>query len=245
MLKKIRLKTEDIAFFEKQGTICNVTVDGLYTVYPESVYALQEMPFIAKQPIDLSYFEYLGYQNTREVEYRDNKHKTVGFFQKDGRFDYVCDRPWKYNERLRQYKQVMSPDLSCYTDMPVIEQWVNVYTNRLVGAYWQYCGLTVIPTVSWSNEASFDFCFSGIECGSIVAVSTLGTKTTETAQSSFMAGFQEMCGILKPELVICYCSPYSQMYNYAEILAVKHEGKDAARQARRRPLAGQLSIVNW
>lgn len=33
-------------------------------------------------------------------------------------------------------------------------------------------GLRVVPTVNWGTKESFDFCFSGIEKGSIVAVST-------------------------------------------------------------------------
>ena len=33
-------------------------------------------------------------------------------------------------------------------------------------------GIRVIPSVSWGNENTFEFCFEGIEKGSTVAVST-------------------------------------------------------------------------
>jgi hypothetical protein len=83
--------------------------------------------------------------------------------------------------------------------MTITDQWQNIYRNMLVGAYWQHCGLTVIPTVSWSDERSFGFCFSGLEKGSAVAVSTNGTGET---RSRFMAGFAELCRVVEPRLVI-------------------------------------------
>ena len=73
--------------------------------------------------------------------------------------------------------------------MPKAIQLFNVFRNRWVGAYWQSKGITVIPTVSWSDTASYEFCFDGIENGSIVAVGMIGCKRNKTA---FMRGFDAM-----------------------------------------------------
>jgi hypothetical protein len=123
--------------------------------------------------------------------------------------------------------------------MPIDEQWINTYWSRFVGVYWQSCGLTVIPTISWGDERSFGFCFAGIEEGAVVAVSTIGTRH---ARTQFLGGFKEFCVQNKPECVICYCSPYPEMHNYAKILALEHEGNRVRRLMRQRPVRGQLAL---
>jgi hypothetical protein len=57
---------------------------------------------------------------------------------------------------------IIEPDFSCYTDLPRTVQIWNVYRARWVGRLWQSVGLKVIPCVSWADEASFEFCLSGI-----------------------------------------------------------------------------------
>ena len=75
-------------------------------------------------------------------------------------------------EKLKQYYALLTPDFSLFTDMPLALQIESVFKNRWCGAFWQRQGMTVIPTVAWGDERTFDFCFDGIEQGSIVAVCT-------------------------------------------------------------------------
>lgn len=69
-------------------------------------------------------------------------------------------------------------------------------------------GIKVIPTVRWGDLASFNFCFDGIEKGSIVAVSTVGVKKQK---SLFMLGYNEMLSRIKPSKIICYGKPFDEM----------------------------------
>lgn len=55
---------------------------------------------------------------------------------------------------------------------------------------------------------SFNFCFDGIEKGSIVAVSTIGVKNQK---SHFMLGYNEMLSRIKPSKIICYGKPFDEM----------------------------------
>jgi hypothetical protein len=219
----------DLSFFLKHPEICILTLEGLIFLFPKVGQIYPKMPFIKKQEINLNNFQYIGFQNTRKHKTYDAKNKTVGFFIDDYRFKRVAFYPWKFINRLKQYKNVMSPDFSCYLDMSLTKQWYNTYLNRLIGSYWQNCGLTVIPTISWSDKESFSFCFEGIESGSIVAVSTIGTK--KMAKELFMAGFQKLCQVIKPKKVICYCNPYPEMYKYTDIIVVEHEAQSARKRA--------------
>ena len=59
-----------------------------------------------------------------------------------------------YNNINIFYHQTLACLLTC--------QWRYKYIvylkNRWGGAYWQSSGLTVIPTISWGDERSFEFC---------------------------------------------------------------------------------------
>ncbi|MCL2137754.1 MAG: DUF4417 domain-containing protein [Coriobacteriia bacterium] len=162
-------------------------------------------------------------------------------FKDDSRFERVCCKPWEYVDRLSQYKQVMTPDVSCYIDMPLEEQWHNTFLNRIIGKYWQTRGLIVIPTISWSDKQSYSFAFTGIEIGCIVAVSTIGTHEY---YDMFMDGFIEMCNQINPEAVVCYCPPYQEMYHYSKVVYVEYEGRLARFNAKHRPNPNQLTLFD-
>lgn len=68
--------------------------------------------------------------------------------------------------------------------------------------------MTVIPTVSWSDARSFDFCFDGIEQGSVVAVGMIGCKKSKI---NFMRGYNEMLKRVRPSRVICFGTPFPEM----------------------------------
>lgn len=103
---------------------------------------------------------------------------------------------------------VLTPDFSLYRDHPLAIQIWNTYRNRWLGARWQQLGMTVIPTVGWSNEQSHAFAFAGIAIGSVVAISTVGTnaearRDTTTARL-FEAGYRALVDAVRPRSVLVY-----------------------------------------
>ncbi|MDR3257724.1 MAG: DUF4417 domain-containing protein [Mycoplasmataceae bacterium] len=223
------------SFFSNQIG-CTVIDDQLAVVYKDG-YA--PMPVIKQQNVDLTDFKYVGFQNTRKIDNRSPKEQTVGYFLNDSKFESICKRPWNYVNRIAQYKQTFTPDVSCYSDMSLDEQWYGVYLNRLIGAYWQSKGIIVITTIAWGDADTYSFCFSGVEKGSVVAISTIGTHAHRDV---FMQGFIEMCKQIEPKTVICYCKPYDEMYQYANILVIEYEGAKARREAKYQPVEGQLAL---
>jgi hypothetical protein len=173
---------------------------------------------VIKQNIALQDVCLLGFSETRTGE-KKHRSATVHFFEDDDKFDEVWNNPPRYVSRLSQYRQVLSPDFSQYTDMPKAVQIFNVYRNRWCAAYWQKNGLVVIPTISWSNADSMEYSFEAIEKGSCVAVSTLGCVGNEFV---FMNGYQEMVNRLKPMLVICYGKQFDGMRKYADLIEIEY-----------------------
>jgi hypothetical protein len=121
---------------------------------------------------------------------------------------------------LAQYAQVMAPNFSVYVNMPKVLQIFNTFRSRWLGAYWQESGLVVIPTITWGDRSSYEFCFDSVEHGSTVAVSTLGCADVEWL---YLKGFAKMCSRIEPERVVCHNKPFLRMHKSAEIIEVPYE----------------------
>lgn len=101
-----------------------------------------------------------------------------------------------------------------YLEMHPVMQLYNTFRNRWCGAYFASKGIRVIPTVSWGNENTFDFCFEGIPKGSTVAVSTYMARAHGShadQKDFFMKGYREMLRRIEPARVICYSEPFPEM----------------------------------
>lgn len=127
--------------------------------------------------------------------------------------DYLFDGPsgiWMDTERhradLSAYAGALSPDFSVYADLDRQVQMWNIYRSRLVACEFESWGLQVIPTVSWGNEDTFDFCFKGLPRNSVLAVSTVGVLRDVNARMLFERGFTRMCQLLDPCFVVVYGS---------------------------------------
>ena len=128
----------------------------------------------------------------------------VHFFIDDYQFVRVWKEPERYLPMLAKFQAVCSPDFSTFTDFPGAIQLYNHYRKHWVGAYWQQHGLKVIPTISWADENSFDWCFEGEPVGSTVAVSSVGTQHDPKAKRLFELGYAEMKRQLQPSRIILY-----------------------------------------
>jgi len=133
-------------------------------------------------------------------------HKAVHFYLEDYMINSAWNSPIRYIDVLSKYKMVFTPDFSLYRDMPYPLQIYNHYRKQWLGAYWQSHGITVVPTVCWSTEDSFDFCFDGIPTESAVTVSTLGCMHDHKARDLFKRGYAAMIDTLNPSQILLYGS---------------------------------------
>ena len=140
------------------------------------------IPKFQEQPGDFDNLLLIGFDKTH-LEDQNHLDRMVHFFLYDYRFERVWKNPDNDIEKLSRYRAVLSPDFSMYLEMAPVMQLYNVFRNRWCGAYWASKGIRVVPTVNWGDESTFDFCFEGIEKGSVVAVSTYMASDTITAKT--------------------------------------------------------------
>lgn len=167
---------------------------------PERAAGFYQMPIIEKCrscPTDLIGFNYMLTTEPR-------KGLGVHFYVDDYQFERVWNDPEMYCEKLAAFDYVLTPDFSLYTDMPMAMKIWNIYRSRLIGQICQDLGARVIPTLSWAEEATFQFCFDGIEPGGVVSVSTIGVKRDEEATKIWTRGMDEAIKRLRPSCVLVY-----------------------------------------
>lgn len=178
------------------------------------------IPTVKKCEIKNKKLKFIGYDQVGTKK-RGSEDKSIHFFIDDYKFNVVYDSPERYFKRLARFEAILTPDFSLFTDMPLAIQIHNVFKSRWCGAYWQDKGLnTVIPTVTWGDERSYEFCFLGIEEGSIVAISIHGVRKKKEL---FMKGYKTMMEIIKPQLIYCYGKPFSEMEG--EIISIEYLSK--------------------
>ena len=174
-----------------------------------------DMPLIKKQEIDLNKIDLWGYVKTKPND-EENKNKTIHFFTYDWNFESVFDKPEKAMEKLDQYYALLSPEFSLYWDMPKAVQIYNTFKNRWCGAFWQKMGKIVIPTICCAGEESYDFCFDGIEEGSVVAISTY---RREQYKQEILKSYNKMLEVIKPSAIIVYGEAFPEMKGNIKVIS--------------------------
>lgn len=135
---------------------------------------------------------------------KKRKEDGIHFFVHDSRFEKLWRNPMRFIPDIAEYDCVLTPDFSVYVDMPMAMKIWNVYRSRLIGQMMQDYGLKVIPTLTWAEPSTYDFCFDGIEQGGTVAVSTVGVMRNNEAKPIWIAGMNEAVKRIRPEKILVY-----------------------------------------
>lgn len=145
---------------------------------------------------------WIGFNYARGCAKEERLQHGVHFYVDDYQFHRVWQDPDRYGEMLRGFGAVMSPDFSMYTDFPKAVQIFNSYRNHWLACRWQELGVTVIPTILWSDRASFEYCFDGDPQFGVVSVSSVGTQDSRAGREAFLDGYREMMRRLHPCKII-------------------------------------------
>lgn len=181
-----------------------------------------EMPPI--EPCDYVPTDLLAFNYAKST---DDYTKTIHFFIDDYQFERIWSKPEKYLDLLSNFEAVLTPDFSLYMDMPMPLQLFNEYRRRMLGYYWQQNGLKVIPTISWSNSASYDFCFDGLPLEATLVTSSVGVKNSNEALTIWHDGMKEAIKRLKPKRILLYGG--NPDFNFGDIEVIEYKANTAFR----------------
>lgn len=159
--------------------------------------------------------------------------KGVHFYLDDYQFERIWQRPEYYIDKLEKFDCVLTPDFSLYLDMPIAMMIWNVYRSRLIGQMMQARGLKVIPTVTWADERSFDFCFDGLARYSTLSISTIGVKRDDFALDIWKAGVIEMLKRLEPNRLIVYGGKIDFDYGDTEVIYVENTITERLKESKK------------
>lgn len=207
--------------FDSNERMRTVKAYNLHLV-SESQCGLSGVPSLEDQDIQEPK-KLIGFNYAKTMIDEEKSQSCCHFFLDDYQFERVWTKPEKYAKLLSRFDACLTPDFSLYTDMPLpLQQW-NTYRSRLIGAYWQRCGLTVIPTLSWSTLDSFSFCFNGLDGGGTYAVSTIGIKGSNETLELFNDGLSQAIRRLKPSRIIEYGGNVGFDYGNIEVIRIKNQ----------------------
>ena len=159
-----------------------------------------------------------------------NNSAGIHFYLDDYQFERFWNRPGLYIDKLSQFDCVLTPDFSLYQDMPLPMMMWNVYRSRLLGQIMQQLELTVIPTVSWADERSFEFCFDGLPLNSTLSISTIGVKKNDKANQMWQRGVIKMIAKLHPKQLLVYGGQVD--FTYPDDIDVVYYENDNIRRLR-------------
>lgn len=136
---------------------------------------------------------------------RGNQSCGVHFFEDDYKFDNPI---WKHLDQttysLRNRPYLFSPDHSLYVGPLSALNISSIYKSRFEGAFWNLCGYKVIPTASWGDVDSFEYCFDSLPLHSVIAVCGVGICGRKGALELWHTGLRELEERLRPLLIVIY-----------------------------------------
>lgn len=127
---------------------------------------------------------------------------TVGFFVDDYRIEPLWSTPQLSLKRLALYRPaaLIEPDFSQFSDHPrALAVW-NLYRSRWLARWWQTQGLTVIPSLNWTDQ-TLEVIGYGIPQGSVVACEA---RPRFKDADLLLAGLREAIRQIQPRAVLMY-----------------------------------------
>jgi hypothetical protein len=177
----------------------------------ENMHLMDGMTFTSRNHIPqlLPYNGTVDFELVAYSDWRKNSgvNQALHFFLDDYRFR---NQLWYNLEQtsysIRKFDYYFTPDYSMWVDVPTeFYNIENLFRTRFAGAYWQQtCGYNVIPTASWGNRDSFQYCFEGLPENSIIAVCGTGHHHCSAAERLFHYALRELEEQKSPTLILVY-----------------------------------------
>ena len=164
------------------------------------------IPFVKRSEIDISNLNngkwLINIENASSNDKNANI-KIVHSFKFDDILERNYNHPFKFLEKICNYCAICTFDFSMHPEMKEAQIIEATFKNRWSGMWLQSNGINnVIVTVGWVDENTYDICFSGIEDGTILMISTIGSCNNES-RKLFLKGYKEMRNRFPNSKIIC------------------------------------------
>lgn len=125
----------------------------------------------------------------------------------DYKFEVLWNKPSIVIPRLQNYKCVIAPDFSVFVDQPKAVNVWNIYRNRWVTSYMQSLSIHAVPSASWGNVDSFEFCFDGLPRNSIIAIGHTAIGKDRSYKKLYRMGVEALIERKRPTKLLVYGAP--------------------------------------
>lgn len=202
------------------------------------------IPFVKKSNIDISKINngiwLINLKNANASDKNANK-KIIHSFKYDCSLKKAYDNPYKLLHKYGPYYAVSTLDFSMHPGMKTAQIIDATFRNRWSGMFAQYNGIDkVAVTVGWVMEDTYDICFAGIEDGTLLIISTLGS-CIGLSKKNFLNGYHEMRKRFPNSQVICIGNKIEGMDD--DVCYVKYEESFGNQDKKRN--YWQPSLFNW
>ena len=204
-----------------------------------------DFPVMEPVDVDISGCQVIGFNYAIGAIRPEDK--VVHFYLDDYQFERVWNNPDRYITLLSGFKAVFAPDFSMYTDFPKAVQIFNHYRKMWCAAYWQEHGIRVIPTICWSDEESFDWCFDGIPKHSLVCISTVGGfGNHEDNKAAWLKGYEKCLEVLDPSRIIIFGKDFPEVRRYDTMVVVSNDNLVRKKTLSAKPIReGTLEVPEY
>lgn len=204
-----------------------------------------DFPVMEPVDVDISGCQVIGFNYAIGAIRPEDK--VVHFYLDDYQFERVWNNPDRYITLLSGFKAVFAPDFSMYTDFPKAVQIFNHYRKMWCAAYWQEHGIRVIPTICWSDEESFDWCFDGIPKHSLVCISTVGGfGNHEDNKAAWLKGYEKCLEVLDPSRIIIFGKDFPEVRRYGTMVVVSNDNLVRKKTLSAKPIReGTLEVPEY
>ena len=194
-----------------------LTVDHMHLSVGMKFTSENEFPVLQPYNGDCN-FEMCAYTNLKQSNGKDT---ALHFFLDDYKFCKIWDNLELITSKIQKFAYVFAPDYSLYVDAPSKQMNIqNVYRSRFIAAYWQKCGLQVIPVASWGDANSLKYCFEGLPEKSIIAVCGIGHSFCQAADILWHHAVKLLIAQKQPTRLIVYGGKYPD--NLSSLLPVTY-----------------------
>lgn len=194
-----------------------------------------EFPMMDPVELDLEDPKVIGFNYAIGEKHPEDK--IVHFYLDDYQFERVWNDPEKYVHILKRFKAVFAPDFSMYSDFPKAVQIFNHYRKMWCSAYWQEHGLKVIPTICWSDESSFEWCFDGIPKHSLISISSVGGFGNHTDnKDAWLRGYEKCLEVLEPSSVLLFGKHFPEIKTYDTMIIVGNDNLKRKKELSKKPV---------